>query len=79
MKNAPVEAKVKSATAAAALIGALVTMLNAVVADSRLLGALPPWLQAAATLVAPPLAVYWAGWQARHTERLPSGPSSSGV
>lgn len=73
MANAPVEKKVRSATAAAAIVGALLTVLNTVVADSTLLGALPPIVQAVLTLAGPPLAVFWAGWQARHTERPPVG------
>lgn len=72
--NAPVEKKVRAATAAATIVGALVTVLNTVVADSALLGALPPIVQGVITLGGPPLAVFWAGWQARHTGRPPTGP-----
>lgn len=75
-KNAPVEKKVRAATTAAAILGALVTVLNTVVGDSALLGSLPAWLQAAVTLAGPPLAVFWASWQARHTERPPTSPGA---
>lgn len=70
-KYGPVEAKVRAATTAATIVGAVVTVLNVVVGDARLLGALPVWVQTALTLVVPPLVVGWSGWQARHTEPPP--------
>ncbi|HEX2656706.1 MAG TPA: holin [Polyangia bacterium] len=69
MAKAPVEKKVRAATAAATVVGVVVAVLNTFVADSKLLGALPPVAQAVVTLVGPPLLVFYAGWQARHTER----------
>ncbi|WP_432001640.1 holin [Streptomyces sioyaensis] len=64
----PVEAKVKAAASVAGVLALVVTVLNAA-AESPLLGDLPPWLQGAILLLAPPLATFYAGWQARHTPR----------
>lgn len=69
MATGPVEKKVKTATAAATIAGAAVAVLNAVLGDSQLLGALHPAAQGAVLLVGTPLAVGWAAWQARHTPR----------
>lgn len=71
MANAPVERKVAASTGAATLLALVITILNAVVADSALLGGLPPAVQSLITLFAPPLVVFLAGYQARHTPRLP--------
>lgn len=71
----PVETKVKAATWAAAAVGVLITVLNAVAADSSLLGALPAWLQGVVTVAAPPLVTFLAGWKARHTPR-PQTPAT---
>lgn len=67
--RAPIERKVTAATIAATIVGILVTVLNAAEADASLLGGLPAWVQHAVTLIAPPLATFWAGWRARHTPR----------
>ena len=73
---APVETKVQAATVAAVVVGVVVAVLNATAANSELLGNLPPWLQAAVTIVVPPLVTFLSGWQARHTAR-PAGPETS--
>lgn len=65
----PVETKVKWATYAATAVGGVIAVLNWVAADSDLLGSLPPWVQAAAVVVVPPLVTFLAGWKARHTPR----------
>ncbi|NWF31283.1 holin [Streptomyces sp. PKU-EA00015] len=71
MATAPVETKVKAASAATFLVGIAIAVLNAVAADSSLLGPLPAWLQAI-TLPLVPTALTWlAGYQARHTPRSP--------
>ncbi|WP_433856640.1 holin [Streptomyces kronopolitis] len=78
--TAPVEVKVKAATAAATVLAVIVTVLNAVVADSALLGSLPGWLQAVITLVTLPLATFYAGWKARHTPQVPEAvPPADGA
>ncbi|MEV6565850.1 holin [Streptomyces kronopolitis] len=64
----PVEAKVKAAASIAGVLALIVTVLNAA-AESPLLGDLPPWLQGAILLLAPPLATFYAAWKARHTPR----------
>lgn len=76
---APIEKKVKSSTAMATIVGAVVTILNAAVGNSQLMGSLPSWLQGLLTLVGPPLAVFLAGFYAPHTPRVtpvPDPPAS---
>lgn len=76
----PVEAKVKAATATAFVVSLLLAVLNAVSADSALLDPLPAWLQAILVALVPTAATYLAGWQARHTPRLPeTGPTTGGL
>lgn len=65
----PIELKVKWATYAALLLGGVVAALNWAAADSELLGGLPPWLQAAVSLLVPPVVTFLSGWQAAHTPR----------
>ncbi|MFF2226297.1 holin [Streptomyces globisporus] len=69
MSNHPVEAKVKAASTGAFLAGLAVAMLNAVVADSSLLGPLPSWLQAPLLALVPTALAWLGGYQARHTPR----------
>ncbi|WP_385618495.1 holin [Streptomyces sp. P8-A8] len=66
---APIEAKVKASTAGAFLAGLAVAVLNAVTADSGLLGPLPSWLQAPLLAFVPAALTWLAGYQARHTIR----------
>jgi hypothetical protein len=66
---APIERKVTAATAASLVVGIVVAVLNAAVADASLLGPLPQWLQSLILAVAPPLLTFLGGWQARHTPR----------
>jgi hypothetical protein len=73
MASAPIEAKVKAATSAAFFVGFAVAFLNWAVGDSQLMGSLPPWAQALATLVIPPLVTFLGGWQAKHTPRPDMG------
>lgn len=68
-----VELKVKAATGAAVLVGAAIAFLNWSVGDSQLLGSLPSWLQALATVAVPPLVTFLSGWQAAHTPRPDTG------
>ena len=69
MPNAPVEIKVKAASAATFLVGLAIALLNAVAADSSLLGPLPAWLQAPVLALVPTGLTWLAGYQARHTPR----------
>lgn len=69
--SAPVEAKVKAATTATFLVSLLLAVLNAVQADSSLLGPLPTWLQSVVIAVVPTAITFLSGWAARHTPRLP--------
>lgn len=55
---ATIEKKVQASTAAGLAIGVLVTVLNAIVGNSQLMGSLPAWLQSLITLVGPPLATF---------------------
>ncbi|MBT2508794.1 holin [Streptomyces sp. ISL-98] len=73
MSNAPTEAKVKAASAMTFVVGLVLAVLNAVAADSSLLGPLPVWLQAVAIPLVPTALTWLAGYQARHT---PRGPAS---
>ncbi|MFE6684640.1 holin [Streptomyces sp. NPDC057729] len=66
---APVEVKVKAASAASFVAGIAIAVLNAVVADSSLLGPLPSWLQAPLLALVPAALTWLAGYQARHTAR----------
>ncbi|MGW2090404.1 holin [Streptomyces sp. NPDC001880] len=66
---APIEAKVKAASAASFLAGLAIAVLNAVAADSSLLGPLPSWLQAPALALVPAALTWLAGYQTRHTVR----------
>lgn len=68
-KNAPVEKKVAWATAAAFLASLLLALLNALLADSELLGSLPAWLQFVLVAGAPTAVTFLGGWQATHTPR----------
>jgi len=67
--TAPTEAKVKAASTATFLAGLVIAVLNAVVADSSLLGPLPVWLQAPILALVPTALTWLAGYQARHTPR----------
>ncbi|MGW4239249.1 holin [Streptomyces sp. NPDC004749] len=73
MSNAPVEEKVKAASAASFVVGIVVAVLNAVVADNSLLGPLPVWLQSVILALVPTALTWLAGYQARHTPRGPAG------
>jgi hypothetical protein len=73
MAHVPVEAKVKAATGAAFFVGLGISFMNWAVGDSQLMGSLPPWAQALATLAVPPLVTFLSGWQARHTPRPDTG------
>ncbi|GGX40763.1 holin [Streptomyces noursei] len=78
--NAPIEAKVRSATAASFVVSLLIAVLNAVAGDSRLLAPLPSWLQAVVIALIPAALTFLAGWQAPHTARSgepPAGPPAS--
>ncbi|MFB7219330.1 holin [Streptomyces sp. NPDC056227] len=66
---APVETKVKAASAATFIVAVAVAVLNAVTADSSLLGPLPSWLQAPLLALVPTAVTWLAGYQARHTVR----------
>ncbi|MEU0992295.1 holin [Streptomyces sp. NPDC005953] len=67
---APVEQKVKAASAGAAAAGIGIAVLNAVVADNSLLGPLPSWAQAILLPLVASGLTWLAGYQARHTPRL---------
>lgn len=71
---APIETKVKASTAAGLAVGVLVTVLNAVVGNSQLMGSMPAWLQSLITLFGPPLATFLAGFYSPHTPRVTAAP-----
>jgi hypothetical protein len=66
---APVEAKVKSATAATFVVSLVIAVLNGVVADDSLLQPLPAWLQAVIIPLVPAAITFLSGWSAAHTPR----------
>ncbi|MCX5114586.1 holin [Streptomyces sp. NBC_00378] len=72
---APVEAKVKAASAATFLVGIAIAVLNAIVADSSLLGPLPSWAQAPLLALAPAALAWLAGYRAKHTVRDVADPT----
>ncbi|MEU7431098.1 holin [Streptomyces sioyaensis] len=72
MATAPVEKKVSAATLGSLTAAVAITVLNATVGDTALLGSAPPWLQDLATLIVPPLITFLSGYNARHTPRLGS-------
>lgn len=70
---APVEAKVKAASGATFGAGIAVAVLNAIAADSSLLGPLPAWLQAPILALVPAALAFLAGYQAPHSPRPDTG------
>lgn len=66
---APIESKVVASTAMTFVVGLAVALLNAIAADSSLLGPLPSWLQAPLLALVPSALAFLAGYQARHTPR----------
>lgn len=67
--NAPVEAKVKWSALGSLLAGLVLALLNAVVADSSILGGLPAWAQFVVVTGAPVLVTFLSGYAAPHTAR----------
>lgn len=57
-----VEVKVIASTAGAWLAGVAIALLNGVVADSSLLGGLPPWLQFIILMAATPTIAFLTGY-----------------
>ena len=68
-----VEAKVVATTAAAALIGIGVSVLNEVPGNAALMGSVPGWLQGLLTLAGPPAITFVTGWLTKHTPRPEQG------
>jgi hypothetical protein len=68
----PIELKVIASTVATTAAGLAVATLNAVEADSSLLGPLPGWVQAPLIALVPSALTFLAGYQARHTPRSDS-------
>jgi hypothetical protein len=71
--TAPVEAKVRAASAGSVLAGIAIAVLNAITTDSSLLGPLPAWLQAPILAVVPFAVTFLAGYQAPHNPRPDQG------
>lgn len=69
MATAPVEAKVKSATAATFVVSLVIAVLNSVVADESLLQPLPSWLQPILIAFVPTAVTFLSAWNAKHTPR----------
>ena len=77
--RAPVERKVKFASAAAYLAGvAGVAVLQALAGDTQLLTGLPDAVEVLVVPLLPAAAAFAAGWRARHTPRLPAPASGAG-
>lgn len=69
MANAPIETKVKSATAATFVVSLVIAVLNSVVADESLLQPLPSWLQPIVIGLVPAAVTFLSGWAAAHSPR----------
>ncbi|GAB2918799.1 hypothetical protein GCM10027203_18150 [Nonomuraea fastidiosa] len=68
--RAPVEAKVKAATAGSYLgLVAVLAVLQAVNADLDLISFLPDWLESLAVPLLPGLITWVSGYKAKHTAR----------
>ncbi|WP_326739156.1 holin [Streptomyces sp. NBC_01022] len=76
---APIETKVTAATVMTFAVGIAAAVLNAVQADSSLLGSLPAWLQAPVLALVPAGLAFLAGYRARHTPRDTADPLAKGV
>ncbi|PYC83464.1 hypothetical protein C7C46_09025 [Streptomyces tateyamensis] len=76
MANAPIETKVRWSSAAALVLGLIITGLNSGAENSALLAPLPQWAQSIITLMGPPLAVLLAGWAAPHSPRPAPDPAA---
>ncbi|MFJ4916045.1 holin [Streptomyces sp. NPDC088726] len=76
---APIESKVTAATVMTFVVGLAAAVLNAVQADSSLLGPLPAWLQAPLLSLVPAGLAFLAGYRARHTPRDVADPLAKGV
>lgn len=63
-KTVGLSPKAIAGTTVAALVGVVVTILNAVQENPDLLGALPTWAQSLILLLVPPLIVWLATYQA---------------
>lgn len=74
---AQIETKVTAATAMTFVVGVAVAVLNAIAADSSLLGPLPSWLQAPVLALVPSALAFLAGYQAKHTPRETARPSGA--
>lgn len=70
----PIETKVIASSLLALAAAATVAVLNAAVADSALLGALPAWAQFIIVTIVPPIATAVAGYWTPHTPRPRIGP-----
>ncbi len=72
----PIEAKVLASAGAAAVIGVVIAVLNAVQNDPSLLGSLPTWLQSVILVAIPTVLTFLAGYSTPHTPRpdLGQGP-----
>lgn len=79
MANAPIEAKVKSATSATFVVSLVIAVLNAIVADDSLLQPLPSWLQPFIIALVPTAVTFLSGWNARHTPRTPASSAGPDV
>ncbi|WP_045300221.1 hypothetical protein [Saccharothrix sp. ST-888] len=75
---APIETKVKAASATTFLVGIAIAALNAVTADNSLLGPVPAWLQAPILALVPSALAFLSGYQARHTPRTDQAAQAAG-
>lgn len=66
-----VETKVVAASVVALVVSGVVAVLNGLVADSTLLGALPPAWQGIIITVVPPLLTFLGGYQTRSNRVTP--------
>jgi len=76
--SAPIEAKVIASTLMTTVVGIAIALLNALAADSSLLGPLPAWLQGVILALVPAALAFLAGYQARHTPRPAESAATRG-
>lgn len=67
-----VERKVVVASAVALALSGVIAVLNGLVADSALLGVLPPFWQSVVITIVPPLVTFLAGYQTRSNRVEPT-------
>jgi hypothetical protein len=72
-----IESKVIASSVIALALSAVIAVLNGLVADSALLGVLPPFWQSVVITIVPPLLTFLVGFQTR-SNRVPPAEEEEG-